>query len=289
MECNVNFKQWFNVFLVICEAWQGYELKAYGVSNHNLKLQFKKFRRTRDIPNFPTQCWADTAFYTSNWNGTYPNGKLISYRLACEKFGLDLMRYNSIISAIPLWWKKGLKEENTDGEDDYPKRPTRYVYHQLASDNSMLTSKIMKWEEELSTEVEHDVFCYCFIFSHQCAEIQEFQYRLLHKAIITNNHLFKCWKVYIPNRSLCGEECETYLHLFIFCPHVKRLWITMDTFMGKFSGQEINSQTDTVISNKLVKSAGDVKNFICLVVKQYMSHFAYACKMRYPLNLVLEN
>ena len=44
----------------------------------------------------------------------------------------------------------------------------------------------------------------------------------------------------------------------------------MDMFMGKFSGQEINSQTDTVISNKSVKSAGDVKNFIYLAVKQYI-------------------
>ena len=26
-----------------------------GVSNHHLKLQSKKFSRTRDIPNFPTQ------------------------------------------------------------------------------------------------------------------------------------------------------------------------------------------------------------------------------------------
>ena len=42
----------------------------------------------------------------------------------------------------------------------------------------------------------------------------------------------------------------------------------MDTFMGMFSGQEINFQNDNVISNKLVKSAGDVKNFFCLVVKQ---------------------
>ena len=40
--------------------------------------------------------------------------------------------------------------------------------------------------------------------------------------------------------------------------------------MGKFSEQEINSQTDTVIGNKLVKSAGDVKNFICQVVRQYI-------------------
>ena len=41
IERNGKFKQWFNVFLVISEAWQGYELKAYGVSNHYLKLQCK--------------------------------------------------------------------------------------------------------------------------------------------------------------------------------------------------------------------------------------------------------
>ena len=67
IERNVNFKQWFNVFLVISEAWQGYELKAYGVSNHNLK---RKFSRTRDIPSFPTQGWADTAFCMRNWSET---------------------------------------------------------------------------------------------------------------------------------------------------------------------------------------------------------------------------
>ena len=71
MQHNGNFKQWLNVFLILSEAWQGYESKAYGVSNHHLKLQSKKFSRTRDIPNLPTQGWADTAFYASNWNGTY--------------------------------------------------------------------------------------------------------------------------------------------------------------------------------------------------------------------------
>ena len=125
----------------------------------------------------------------------------------------------------------------------------------------------MKWEEELSIEIEHDVFCSFFAYLYKVINVPKFgsfQYRLLHKAIITNNNLFKCGKVYSPYCSFCGEECETYLHLFIFCPPVIRL---MDTFMGKFSGREINSQTDTVISNKLVKSAGNVKNFICLVVK----------------------
>ena len=73
IERNVNFKQWFNIFLIISEAWQGYQSKAYGVLNYNLKLQSTKFSRTRDIPNFPTQGWGDTAFYRSNWSETYVN------------------------------------------------------------------------------------------------------------------------------------------------------------------------------------------------------------------------
>ena len=78
MQCNGNFKQWFNIFLIISEAWQGYESKAYGVSNHNLKLQSKKLSRTRDIPNFPTQGWADTAFCTHKRSETYEfSGSLV--------------------------------------------------------------------------------------------------------------------------------------------------------------------------------------------------------------------
>ena len=70
MERNVNFKQWFNVFLIISKEWQGYESKAYGVST-TFKLQSKNVSRSSDICNFPTQVWADTAFCTSNWSETY--------------------------------------------------------------------------------------------------------------------------------------------------------------------------------------------------------------------------
>ena len=67
----MNFKQWFNIFLIISEAWQGYESKAYGVSNYHLNLQSENVSRSRDIHNFPTQGWADTAFYMRNWSETY--------------------------------------------------------------------------------------------------------------------------------------------------------------------------------------------------------------------------
>ena len=71
MKQKVNFKQWFNVFLVISEASQGYESKAWVVFNHHPQLQPKKLSRTRDIPNFPTQGWVDTTFYKRNGSETY--------------------------------------------------------------------------------------------------------------------------------------------------------------------------------------------------------------------------
>ena len=98
------------------------------------------------------------------------------------------------------------------------KRPTRYVYYQLASDNSMLTSKIMKWEEELSIEIEHDVFCYCFIYLYKVTNVPKFR---SFQPVTQSNHNQQ--SIYSPNCSFCEEECETYLHLSIFCLHVTRL------------------------------------------------------------------
>ena len=53
-------------------------LKAYGVSNHYLKLQCKKFNSTRDISNCPTQGWVGTAFCTRKRSETYLNSCLFS-------------------------------------------------------------------------------------------------------------------------------------------------------------------------------------------------------------------
>ena len=39
----------------------------------------RKVSRTRDIPNFPTQGWADTAFCTRNWSETYFNRKTLTF------------------------------------------------------------------------------------------------------------------------------------------------------------------------------------------------------------------
>ena len=74
-----HFRNFTNLkILIISEVWQGYDSKAYGVSNNNLKLQCKMQNRTRDIRNFPTQGWADTAFCTRKRSKTYMSSSIVA-------------------------------------------------------------------------------------------------------------------------------------------------------------------------------------------------------------------
>ena len=53
---------------------------------------------------------------------------------------------------------------------------------------------------------------------------REFQYKLLHKAIYTKEHLMKFGFVTDNLCSFCQQATETYLHLFLDCLKVKQMW-----------------------------------------------------------------
>ena len=56
------------------------------------------------------------------------------------------------------------------------------------------------------------------------SKIREFQYKLLHGAIYTNEQLFKFGFVNTDYCSFCKRELESYEHIFWDCKDVKLLW-----------------------------------------------------------------
>ena len=56
---------------------------------------------------------------------------------------------------------------------------------------------------------------------------RDFQYKLLHKAIYTKEHLFRFGFVTNNFCSFCHQDVETYIHVFLNCPKVKEMWKTM--------------------------------------------------------------
>ena len=109
---------------------------------------------------------------------------------------------------------------------------------------------------------------------------RSFQFRLLHRAIITNVHLCKWGKVDDANGSFCKKEKETYSHLFLHCESIKPIWNKVDQWMKQWNDTIITLSVDKVILNCIVEDARSVKNFICLMLKQYI--YRQRCLQKAP-------
>ena len=147
------------------------------------------------------------------------------------------------------------------------------VYEIMCYDNSNASVKRDKWQEDLNKTIEISEFHHYFADIHYVTNVpkfRSFQYRLLHRAIITNVHLFYYGIVENKQCTFCQDEQETYLHLFIYCKKVKDLWLKVEELMDTFSDEQIDFKEDKIICNKLVDNPNNIKNFICLIVKHYV-------------------
>ena len=105
------------------------------------------------------------------------------------------------------------------------------------------------------------------------AKYRSFQYRVLHRALVTNVHLER-WGLR-PNDccSFCGTEKETILHMLIECDRVQDLWNSLfEYFKDKFKDVQVVLSSPNIILNRIAvnKKSSHVLNFLCLVAKQYI-------------------
>ena len=205
----------------------------------------------------------------------WENRTVISWTKAKNVFGLTLLQFQGLISAVPREWKQqmqqGVKEP---GAVSVEFLSTKHAYRNLVSTGCGLNRCRDKWEKMLNNEIPLERFISGLEESCICTDITKyhsFQFRLMHHAIITNIQLEK-WKLKESRMcSFCAREPETYLHLFIWCPKVAWIWLQLEQFMAKWSEEPINFQPDTVFWNRLVLyPASHIKNFLCLVPKQYI-------------------
>ena len=200
--------------------------------------------------------------------------------MAQEKYSLSLMQYNSIISAIPSSFKQDLHNQHYSQEQSKYQElltvnnPVQMCYRRMVTDENIMTAKHKKWEIVLNKQIPYQQFVNSIYQIWQISNItklRSFQYKLLQWAIITNIHLFK-WKIITsPSCYFCQKQPESYEHLFVTCEFVQPIWEKLEEWMCTFSDEAIHFQTDMVLWSRLVdKLVGHIKNFLCLVTKQYI-------------------
>ena len=103
---------------------------------------------------------------------------------------------------------------------------SKFVYETILEKNNNQT--VWKWSAS-----DPDCVSKHFINARKVTNItkyRSFQYRLLHKAIVTNVHLYK-WKLRSsPECEFCELFNKTLEHLFFQCEKVQNLWKEVEKF-----------------------------------------------------------
>ena len=230
-------------------------------------------------------CWHDAYKKGLLWVSQIidQNNKLIDYAVAQDNFGLNFIQllslYHAYINAVDFEY---LNDAPSGLDISYyevclQKRSlSQFVYLGLINNCGMLENKAAKWTEELEiliTEESLYQVINCIYKSTNVSKYRDFQYRLLHRAIITNVHL-KHWKMRDDNLcSFCNTQKETYSHLFATCPEVKNFWVQVkDLMLIQMSDTEsvLSFEPKDIICNSVCDDSRHLYNFLCLVVKQYI-------------------
>ena len=262
------------------------------------KLNFTKVKDCQGINEISNQFIWYNSLITSNYKPLlftkiYKNGLeslgqlcnieggLLPREDACKMFEISAMQYNIIISAIPKQWKNKMKTqkitENIENKAEiFSKRAntTAHYYEHVNSNNEAIESALTKWKSRYNTDIKRDEFIILFKALYKVtnnAKLRSFQYRLLHSAVVTKQHLYR-WKITSNNLCFfCEEEKETINHLLVHCKYVQPIWDCVREICNQISKTEIIVISEKAIMENLINPRLEhVFNFICLVTKQFI-------------------
>ena len=214
----------------------------------------------------------------------FNNGQAIGVKKARELFTLTTMQYNSLISAIPKICKDILSGTwgalRNDFIDRYEEllvcgKVAKFAYGKLSSDPLGLCNLLDRWVNDgQNITYEHLIHALQVtrqVTKNRSTKLRSFQYRLIHRSIVTNIQLCY-WKISDSTLcTFCKKERESINHLFFQCNIVNELWLQVDNFMNLFSDTEIDLTWENVLWNSIVPEDDcHIKNYICLITKQFI-------------------
>ena len=247
---------------VLC-AWSEYKTKTEGPSSF---LWYNSEIRVGNRPILYRKAYHSGL---KEIHQLYEQNQPIPPEAASARYDLSVMQYNSLISAIS---KAGLT--NCPPTNSSLAVTTSEVYVALRRE-CIPTRLVTRWETRLQEDINYDDFARHFSNLNKITNVpklRSFQYRLLHRAIVTNRQLY-WWKIVSnPSCHFCEKAEESLLHLFCLCDEVKVVWTSMKEWMKKNNiGYEgLSFSPKNILFNCVHPKPGSVVNLLTLIVKQYV-------------------
>lgn len=213
------------------------------------------------------------------------NGKFLSVSELTAKFKIktNFLEYGSIISAI----KSSMGQiDNCNVSYQMPfipinlsilyrnKKGCKYFYDILNNKNKNINKQNyhLKWENDLKRDISNDAWKIFNIIPFRTTtstKIRWFQYRIIHRILVTNKDLYRYKLIDSAKCTFCDQELESILHLMTDCSIVKQLWHDLSEWIkGKLQIDIEFKDSDIILG--LMEKRNDVLNLIIIVTKQFI-------------------
>ena len=223
----------------VLEAWFEYKSLADNTSTINEEIIWYNSKiKIQGYPILWEDCVQKGLMYVYQ---LYPKGVLLSIKKAWDLYSLDVMRYNSLISAIPKEWRSELRnsKERKHQHIFYEttcarNRLVNHAYKMLLTDNVILKDKANAWKLIFNENFTKEDLVRCtkeIYMTTNIPKYRSFQYRLMQRGLVLNTHLYRWGKISSSMCSFCGKEPETYDHLFVMCEKIQPIWIKIENYM----------------------------------------------------------
>ena len=200
---------------------------------------------------------------------------------AQSRFGLGMMEFNALKSAIPNTLKKSVQLSEGSFKDNRFRRymasphPSQIVYWEIVPESEIPVKRVEKLEEHLCEEIDISVRMRELKRMTVVQKLRSFQYRQLMNSIVTNIQLYR-WKIKDSEMcTLCNSEPETVYHMLFGCVHVKDLWEEVRVMsLEQFACEVHLSYRNILLCD--VSGTYCAINLMCLITKQ----FIYRCRCK---------
>ena len=151
--------------------------------------------------------------------------------------------------------------------------------------------KLHNWSEDLGEEVTEKQMKALFkglYMQSNIPKLRAFQYRLLHRSIILNTHLYRWGRRADNNCSMCNSAKETLTHFFFSCPAAQDIWKSVSDLCIRHTGVKIFYEKPIyVMFRQPGRSFKHLSNLLCLLTKHYL--YKQRCLGLVPNSTELKN
>lgn len=214
------------------------------------------------------------------------NSSFLTHVQICQRFQtqVDVMEYNSILSAIPRNCRNLLtKRTNCPIPKTFletvllKKKPTQYLAQIARNLNYDKDACKELWQFELECQLDENTWNGILVDVYLLTNLDYlrwFQYRLVHKIIVTNARR----NMYDSNVSdkchFCNLERETTFHLFIDCRIIAKFWTAWCKWVKYIFKITVDLTPSIIFFNAYAGQQKLLMNTMILIGKQ----FIYSCK-----------